>query len=222
MRFVSFVDLSHPLGDDTDVYPGDPEVRLEPHATIAADGFNLLAVRMGSQSGTHVDAPFHFAAEGARVDELPLALFAGPAVVVDASDLPPRGRIDRRHLDPVEGRLHEGVILLFRTGWSSRYGTHAYSDHPYLDADACSWALDHGVRTFGLDAPSIDETPSAESPGVGYPCHRLIAAAGGVICENLTRLEAVTFDDPFVSLFPIPLRGADGAPVRAVAFRLEA
>ena len=79
MRLTSFVDLSHPLGDETDVYPGDPEVRLEPHATIAADGFNLLAVRLGSQSGTHVDAPFHFAADGARVDELPLALFCGPA-----------------------------------------------------------------------------------------------------------------------------------------------
>ncbi|WP_426625579.1 cyclase family protein [Leifsonia sp. McL0607] len=221
MRLGSFVDLSHPLGADTDVYPGDPEVRLQTHATIEADGFNLLAVRMGSQSGTHVDAPFHFSPEGARIDELPLALFAGPAVVVDASDLGPHGRIERRHLEPVEAGLREGVVLLLRTGWSGRYGTDGYYDHPFLDAGACSWALDRGVRTFGLDAPSIDETPAAGRPGAGYPCHRLIAAAGGVICENLTRLEAVTFDDPFVALFPIPLQGADGAPVRAVAYRVE-
>ncbi|KQR53400.1 cyclase [Leifsonia sp. Leaf336] len=222
MRLTSFVDLTHPLGDETDVYPGDPEVRLEPHATIAADGFNLLAVQLGSQSGTHVDAPFHFAADGARVDELPLALFSGPAVIVDVSGLGPHGRIGRRQLDPLEDRLHEGVVLLFRTGWSAHYGTERYYAHPFLDADACSGALDCGVRTFGLDAPSIDETPIEEGSGKDYPCHRLIAAAGGVICENLTRLEDVTFADPFVSLFPIPLSGADGAPVRAVAFRLEA
>ena len=193
MHLTSFVDLSHPLGPDTDVYPGDPEVRLDPHATIDADGFNLLAVRMGSQSGTHVDAPFHFSREGARLDELPLRLFAGTAVIVDASDAGPRGRIGRRHLETVEERLREGVVLLLRTGWSSRYGTAEYYDHPFLDAGACSWALDRGVRTFGLDAPSIDETP-----GEGHPCHRLIAAAGGVICENLTRLEAVTFHERVV------------------------
>jgi len=222
MRLTSFVDLSHPLGDQTDVYPGDPEVRLEPHATIAADGFNLLAVHLGSQSGTHVDAPFHFAADGARVDELPLALFSGPAVIADVSGLGPRGRIGRPQLDPLEDRLHEGVVLLFRTGWSAYYGADRYYEHPFLDADACSWALDRGVRTFGLDAPSIDETPIEEGSGADYPCHRLIAAAGGVICENLTRLEDVTFADPLVSLFPIPLSGGDGAPVRAVAFRLEA
>ncbi|MCI0157260.1 cyclase family protein [Leifsonia shinshuensis] len=221
MRFGPFVDLSRPLGADTDVYPGDPEVRLEPHATIEVDGYNLLAVHLGSQSGTHVDAPFHFSQGGARVDELPLALFAGPAVIVDAGDPGPRGRIGRRHLDPLAGRLRAGVVLLFRTGWSSRYGTAAYHDHPFLDPEACAWALDRGIRTFGIDAPSIDETPATASGGDGYPCHRLIAAAGGVICENLTRLEDVTFDDPVVSLFPIPLQGADGAPVRAVAYRVE-
>ncbi len=221
MRFGAFVDLSHPLGDDTDVYPGDPEVRLEPHATIEADGYNLLAVHLGSQSGTHVDAPFHFAQGGARVDELPLALFAGPAVIVDASDLGPRGRIGRRHLDPLAGRLRAGTILLLRTGWSSRYGTAAYHDHPFLDPEACAWAIARGIRTFGLDAPSIDETPTAGTGVEDYPCHRLIAAAGGVICENLTRLEDVTFDDPVVSFFPIRLEGADGAPVRAVAYRVE-
>ena len=85
------------------------------------------------------------------------------------------------------------------------------------DADACRALLDRGVRTIGLDTPSIDETPSAT-----YPCHHMIAAAGGVIVENLTNLAAVDFPDPFLSVLPLRLTGADGAPVRAVALDLRA
>src|SRR4028119_151353 len=87
------VDLSHPLDDDTPVYPGDPVARFTPAATVAADGYNVLHVRMGSQTGTHVDAPYHFLEDGARIDELPLEYFLGPAVVADVRGKPPHGRI---------------------------------------------------------------------------------------------------------------------------------
>jgi kynurenine formamidase len=50
--------------------------------------------------------------------------------------------------------------------------------------------------------------------------HHLVAAVGGAICENLTNLAAVGVGDPFVSLLPLRLTGADGAPVRAVAMEL--
>lgn len=214
------VDLSVPVGESTQVYPGDPQVRLAPHATIERDGFNLLSVRMGSQSGTHVDAPYHFSETGRRIDELPLERFAGRAVIVDATAAGERGRIGWPHIEPVADRMRPGTIVLFRTGWSRHYGTAAYFAHPFLDAGACERLLALGVRTFGVDAPSLDETPDAGHPGEGFPVHRLTAEADGVICENLRALDAVTFDDPFVSLLPIALEHADGAPVRAVAMRL--
>jgi kynurenine formamidase len=50
----------------------------------------------------------------------------------------------------------------------------------------------------------------------------MIAAAGGVVVENLTDLAAVDFPDPFLSMLPLRLTGADGAPVRAVALQLAA
>lgn len=221
MKLRELVDLSVPLGASTQVYPGDPEVRFEAHATLERDGFRLLAVHLGSQSGTHVDAPYHFSETGKRIDELPLRRFAGPAVIVDATDAGRRGRIRWSHIQPVADRIRRDTIVLFRTEWSTRYGTGAYFDHPLLDADACRRLLDRGVRTFGLDAPSIDETPDGAHSGDGFPVHRLIAGAEGVICENLANLAAVTFPDPFVSLLPIRLEGADGAPVRAVAMRVD-
>ena len=59
MRVRRIVDLSVPVGPMTQVYPGDPVPRFEVHCTVAWDGFNLLHIDMGSQTGTHVDAPEH-------------------------------------------------------------------------------------------------------------------------------------------------------------------
>lgn len=219
MHVRRIVDLSVPLSESTQVYPGDPEPRIEPAATIEADGFNVLSLQLGSQTGTHVDAPYHFRADGPRIDELDLTLFAGEGVVIDVTGLAPRARITWEAIAPYAGRLRPGVIALLHTGWPSRYGTGAYFDHPFLDADACRRMLGLGVRTFLLDFPNIDETPDAEHPGEGFPVHHLIAAAGGVIGENLRDFERIDFT-PFVSCLPLRLAGADGAPVRAVAMDL--
>ena len=219
VRVHRVVDLSVPLDDDTPVWPGDPPVRLTPAATIARDGYNLLAVHLGSQSGTHCDAPFHFDPDGARIDELDLRLFTGPGVLLDLRGLPARHPIGVRDLTAVD-RLAPGSIVVLHTGWSAHRGTPHYADHPYLAADGCRALLDRGVRTVGLDTPNVDETPDDTHPGGDWPCHRMIAAAGGVVVENLTNLASVDFPDPFLSVLPLRLTGADGAPVRAVALHL--
>jgi kynurenine formamidase len=221
VRIRKVVDLSLVVGADTQVYPGDPVPRLAVHSTIDRDGFNLLSVQMGSQTGTHVDAPFHFDQDAPRIDELPLDRFLGRGVVVDATNVGPRGRITWQHVEPVAHLLAPGCIVLLHTGWSRKYGTAAYFDNPFLDADACRRLIDRGVRTFGLDAINIDETPDDTHPGEGFPVHHLIAEVAGVICENLTNLDAIDFADPFISLLPIALQAADGAPVRAVAVQQE-
>ncbi|WP_433833149.1 cyclase family protein [Actinoplanes sp. CA-015351] len=219
MRVRRIVDLSVPIGSETQIYPGDPVPRLSVHSTVERDGFNLLNVDIGSQTGTHVDAPFHFQDSGLRVDQLDLGLFTGPGVLIDVRGLGPRGRISWDLFSDVV--FPPGAIALMCTGWSAFYGTPAYFDHPYLEADACRRMLDLGVRTFCIDAINIDETPSDAHPGVGYPVHHLIASAGGVIGENFRNLELVDFPDPLVSCLPLALENADGAPVRAVAMQLE-
>jgi len=218
VRVIRLVDLSVPVDAGTQVFPGDPVFTSRPHATVAADGFSVQAISMGSQTGTHVDAPFHFADGGLRIDQLDLALFTGPAALLDVRGRAPRTRLTWADLG--EPDLAPGTLVLLHTGWSAHYGTPAYFDHPFLDAEAARRLLAAGVRTVGLDAPNLDVTPTDDDPGEGYPVHHLLAAAGGVICENLTNLAAVDFADPFVSLLPLRLTGADGAPVRAVAMEL--
>lgn len=162
MRVRRLVDLSVSLQEGMQVYPGDPVFRTSPAATITEDGFNLRQVQMGSQTGTHVDAPYHFDELGARVDELDLALFVGPAVLVDATGLRPREPIDWPDFAPYADQLRERTIVLLHTGWAAHWGTPAYHDHPYLDASAVERLLDLGVRTLLLDALNPDETPDAD------------------------------------------------------------
>jgi kynurenine formamidase len=219
---MRIVDLSIPVQTGMQIYPGDPEVSIRQAATLEADGANLLALHLGSHSGTHVDSPYHFVADGSSLEECDLRLFTGPGVIVDLTGHEPRQPITLDDLRPYEDRLGPGTIVALRTDWSDRYfGTDAYLDHPYLALEVCRRLLELGVRTVAIDALNLDQTTI---PGQGeetFPCHLLFLGAGGIFAENLTNLGAVDFEDPVLSLLPIRLGGkADGAPCRAVALQL--
>ena len=215
---MRLVDLSVPIVTGMPVYPGDPQVAVRPALTTAAHGVNVLHLEMGSQTGTHVDAPFHIDDSLPDLDALPLDRFIGPAVVVDARGLPPRTPIGP---SAVPKALRAGTIVLIATGWARHWGTDDYLSHPYLAEETASLLVAAGVRTVGIDALSVDPTPTEE-----LPAHRVLCGAHAVIAENLTGLDVLlkaqaAGDSIEVSLLPIRLAGADGAPVRAVA-RLSA
>ncbi|MEZ0076791.1 cyclase family protein [Planotetraspora sp. GP83] len=208
------IDLSVPIVSGMPVYPGDPEVEVSRALTVGVEGVNVLGLHLGSQSGTHVDAPYHIDDALPTLDDLPLDRFAGPAAVADARGLPPRSPIGPETLAPW---LRPGVILLIATGWASRWGSHDYLAHPWLTPEAAALIVESGVRTVGIDALSVDPTPAEE-----FPAHRLLCGAHAVIAENLRNLDPVLDAQAAgreieVFLLPIRLAAADGAPVRAVA-----
>ncbi|MCT9929230.1 cyclase family protein [Planotetraspora sp. A-T 1434] len=208
------IDLSVPIVGGMPVYPGDPEVEVSRALTVAAEGVNVLGLHLGSQSGTHVDAPYHIDDALPTLDDLPLDRFVGPAAVVDARGLPPRSPIGPETVAP---RLRPGVILLIATGWASRWGSDDYFAHPWLTPEAAALIVESDIRTVGIDALSVDPTPAEE-----FPAHRILCGAHAVIAENLRNLDPVLDAQAAgreieVSLLPIRLAAADGAPVRAVA-----
>ncbi|MER5753231.1 cyclase family protein [Streptomyces sp. NPDC002088] len=214
---MRLVDLSVEIATGMPVYPGDPAVAVTPALSVAADGVNVLHLDMGSQSGTHVDAPFHIDDALPTLDQLPLERFVGEAVVVDARDARPRSALGPSLFEGFEGRLRAGVIVLVATGWSRHWGTDDYLAHPYLTREAAELLVAAGVRTVGIDALSVDPTP-----GDDFLAHQVLCGAHAVIAENLTGLapllEAQAAGEPIeVSLLPLRLPAADGAPVRAVA-----
>jgi arylformamidase len=208
------IDLSVRIGTGMPVYPGDPEVRLEAALTVARDGVNVLALHLGSQSGTHVDAPYHIDDALPTLEELPLERFAGPAAVADVRGLPPRAPIPPEALAPW---IVPGRILLIATGWDAHWGRPEYEAHPWLTAEAAELIAESGVPTVGVDALSVDPTPPDE-----LRAHRALCGAHVVIAENLRNLDRLldaqaAGHEIEVFLLPLHLGAADGAPVRAVA-----
>ncbi|MDH6578341.1 cyclase family protein [Kitasatospora sp. MAP5-34] len=240
----TLIDLTHPVTTGMPVYPGDPEVELRPALTTATAGVNVLGLHLGSQSGTHVDAPYHVDVTWPTLDGLPLELFTGPAVVADLRGLEPRTAVTADQLAPALALVTPGTVLLLATGWPRHWGTDHYLAHPWLTPEAAGAIVAAGVRTLGVDALSIDRTPEQgpadptvaalladlsdehdpAAEAAGLAAHRLLLGTpgGSVIAENLTDLtpllDAQTAGLPIeVSLFPLRLVAADGAPVRAVA-----
>ena len=105
------IDVTVPLSADLPVWPGDPAFRLE-FTRRMADGqhCNLSRLSLGSHAGTHVDAPYHFVADGTTVDELPLEILIGKARVVT---VPVRDAIGREHLEALD--LRDDIRLLIKT-----------------------------------------------------------------------------------------------------------
>jgi arylformamidase len=213
-------DLSHPLRSGMPVYPGDPEVAIAPALTVGGEGVNVLGMHLGSQSGTHVDAPYHVDDALPDLDAVPLERFVGAAVLLDVRGSAPRQELPASALDPVAGRLRPGTVLLVVTGWSRHWGSSAYLEHPFLSPGLSRRIVDLGVLTVGIDALSVDATPAEESTGL--PSHQVLCGAHAVIAENLTALEPLLAAQGAglaiqVSLLPLRIEHGDGAPVRAVA-----
>lgn len=207
------VDLSHPLTEHVPIYPGDPEPHIFTATTVAADGYNLSHVQIGTQTGTHIDAPFHFRDDGATVDRMPLEITVGPAVVVRVPGREPRSRITLADLAPHLDQLAPGRIVLFVTGWYRHAGSDLFFEHPYLDAAVGETVLAAGVKTIAIDTLNADRTGGDE-----FPIHDQFAAAGGFVAENLAGTAGLTPGiEPLLVLLPLNLVGCDGAPVRAVA-----
>src|SRR5687768_7756652 len=68
----------------TPVYEGDAPMKFDFLKDMRkGDGFTLSVLSLGAHSGTHIDAPMHFVAGGAPIDQVPLAPLIGPARVID-------------------------------------------------------------------------------------------------------------------------------------------
>src|SRR3989442_12555793 len=65
------------------VYRGNPAVRIRPVMTLEKDGVRVSELRLGSHTGTHVDAPGHFIKGGKGIDRVDTERFIGPAWVAD-------------------------------------------------------------------------------------------------------------------------------------------
>ncbi len=207
-------DLSHPITDGMPVYPGDPTVHVHAALDLDRDGVAVTALRMGSHTGTHIDAPAHTVAGGRTMSEVTLDELVGDALVIRMPPLDDREIYGWEHLTalaPIPDRVPPIVVI--DTGWARWFGDERGARHPALDPDAAAELVARGMHVLAVDTLSPDLT-SDES--TDFPVHEVVLGRGGLIVENICGLEGLPAQAR-VGFFPLRL-GGDGAPVRAVAF----
>lgn len=199
-------DVTRPVLSGMPVWPGDAPCRIG-WSLRREDGAaaNVAEMAMSAHCGTHVDAPFHVMDGGARVGELPLDAFLGPALLVDAGGAP---AIDEAMVQRVL-RESRPARLLFRTGCWTDPAVFPES-FGALTPEAARRLAEAGVLLVGTDAPSVDPFHSES-----LPAHRALAAAGVVIVENLL-LDAVPAGEYELLSLPLRLQEADASPLRAL------
>jgi len=177
---------------------------------------------MSEHTGTHMDAPLHFIAEGPAhygIDEVPLDRLAGRAATITAPELPPGGLLSAGHVkdwEEVHGTIEERDRVLVRYGWDRRWstgpeGTSFLRDWPGLSGDAAEYLVEKGVSLVGCDTLAVDAFASEENPA-----HYALLGNEVYIVENLRNLDLLP-PWSFFMAFPIRVKGGSGSPVRAVA-----
>lgn len=198
-------------------------------------------------TGTHFDAPSHFVpppgsgmphagpAGDTTAEKVPLGQLMGPAAVIDVpADLPGAAPGVSPYIRPdlvtawedANGRLREGEVVLFRSGWDTRYRrggdgnaychdvlvTKTAAGWPAPDVDTMELLLGRGTRCVGTDAPSMG------SAHEGAPVHVAGLSGGAVFVEALTGLAALPVRGAWFCFAPLKVRQGSGAPGRAFAF----
>ncbi len=114
--------------------------------------------------GTHMDGEKHFFPTGGRtIGEVPLEEWIGPGVVADISPFVSNSSVytPKMIMDVVD--IHEGDILIIKTGWS-KYGWNSPDSdefrymikHPGPSPDFGQWCVDMKIKWIGIDAVSAD------------------------------------------------------------------
>ncbi|MDF1563285.1 MAG: cyclase family protein [Deltaproteobacteria bacterium] len=209
---MKVIDLSHAIHPEIPVYPGTAPPVITRANTIEADGFAELRLELFTHTGTHLDAPCHVLEGAPSLDQLPAGNFLGPGVILDLGGCS-TPELDLALLEPHAERLEGAAFALLHTGWSRHWGSERYFEaFPHLTPRAAGWLARRGLKGVGIDTLSVDPLASED-----LPAHRHLLGQGMVIIENLTRLAEVPAGAFTFSCLPLPIRGGDGSPVRAVA-----
>jgi arylformamidase len=184
-------------------FPKNPSIEIDVISHVERGDIATVSVlRMGSHTGTHIDAPIHFLPGGSGADEVPLANLIGPARVIEIQD---RDAVKSGELQ--SHSLGRRERLLFKTSNSERCwnGPQFVPDFVSIAEDAASYLASLNTLAIGIDYLSVGSPET----------HRILLRAGVVIIEGLN-LAGVTPGRYELVCLPLKILGCDGAPARAL------
>lgn len=186
-------------------------------------------VTCSSQAGTHVNAPFYFGpgtpeAPARTIDQVPLEMLYGEAVLLDFSRMDPSSLIQvadlKKELQRIGAVLKPGYIVLLRTGAEDHIleDPHFSAKATRLSAEGFLWLAENGIRTIGSDALLCGEMGAQTDSGNGARLHKTWEESGNCVAEKLFNLKNIPRPSGFkAALFPVKLDRCCAAWTRAVA-----
>lgn len=176
------------------------------------DWYILQEWELSSHIGTHIESPYHHMKEGTNVAGISLDTVMGEAVVLDFRNRKPDECIELADLLELRAGIQPGDIVLINTGYDREYGKPNYG-RPYISQEIIDWLVEKPIACLGIDASGIEKYKAQSQPS-----HKKLFSANIPIIEELTNLDALhqgRFN--FIGL-PLPIKGADACPIRAIAF----
>ena len=179
-----------------EVYPGDPVPFRADFASYNSTPPSICQVSgivMGSNSGTHLDAPLHFCPDGRDTADLDLERCIGKCRVVHAEGEILPGQMGEFLSDGVKRLLIRGNVV---------FG----SETARVMCESGLWCIGVETMTVGTKESQIE-------------VHQILLRHEVVILESLV-LADVPEGEYFLSALPLRMAGGDGSPVRAVLMSL--
>lgn len=201
-------DISRTLNSTLAVWPGDPAFAAPKISDIGrGEVTNVTHLQFSSHLGTHVDAPYHFVADGLTLDQLPLDIFIGRATVVTVTK--EAGPLTPADLPAVDWATVERLVI--HSAASHRPVDQFHETYVYPSPELADLMGHHQVVLFGTDAPSVDAFGGPNS----LPSHHALQRNGIIILEGVMLAGVPDGEYELVAL-PLKWEGGDGCPVRAI------
>jgi len=205
---VHVVDLTRTIDHNLEIYADgayrDPDFGVETWCTVESQGYWVSKLSLGTQTGTHIDAPAHFKSGGATLESLPAKYLLGPYFLIDLD----RIHDSRQFEDVMEG--YSGQLILLLTPTPGRT-SHSVAEltltqfHRLCALGAKVWAVVGSVHVQGEDPLYF---------------HVQLAEQGIFLVEDLDQ-EAASEVRPGGELIALPLRltGVSGSPCRVLVLQ---
>lgn len=194
------VDLTKPLNDTLEIFSDgeyqDPQLVIDDWCTIQEQGYWASSLKLGTQTGTHIDAPAHFIEGAATLEALDVARLMGPYFYILADDLTDVEKCKQI----VRSYAGQGILFLHATSEVVHVPEDALLS--LLELDCLVWVASVGVRVEGRNPLYF---------------HQVFCERGKYLVEDLD-YEAARQVGPEGTIFALPLRleGVSGSPCRVV------
>lgn len=204
----NWIDISVPLTSGMAHWPGEPAPNFELISSIQnGDAANVTFCRMVAHTGTHMDAPRHFLADGRTVDTFPFEVGIGKARVIE---VPNADVVTDKELEGKGIQAGERVLIKTRNSKLNWTTMDFQENYVGLDSSAARFLVKTGVVLVGVDYLSVG-TFHGDNPET----HKTLLGAGLWIVEGLA-LASIRPGIYDLICLPLRIEGCDGSPLRAI------